>query len=308
MQIKNDWIKSGVIFSPKDLNNWITSHAYVPTPFLLNDEVIRIFAAFRDTTGVGRVGYVDVAAENPMKIISLSSTPCLNIGLPGAFDDNGVTPISIVKHKNNLYLYYMGWQLSDKIRYLLFAGLAVSTDMGNSFTRLKNVPILERTDKEFFLRSAPWVLKQGKKWHMIYPGGNSNISIDNKILPSYSLKYLSSNHGTNWAGKPHEIFMLNKTEYGFGRPFFIHENGIYKLWYSIRSFNEKYRLGYAESLDLQKWTRLDHQLDLFTNNAESYEDQMQAFAAIIQTKYGNYMFYNGNDYGKTGICFARQRS
>ena len=308
MRVQNNWVKKGVIYSPVNLNYWIKSHTYIPTPYLLNDETIRIFVAFRDEVGVGRVGYVDVQAKNPFDIISISKTPCLDVGVPGTFDDNGVTPISIVNDDGKLYLYYAGWQLSDKVRYLLFAGLAVSTDMGSSFMRVKNVPILERTDQEFLVRSAPVIIKQHETWHMIYVGGSKTIVLqNNKMVPSYSLKYLTSDDGINWGSNPEEVLIPESTtEFGFGRPFIIYEDKIYKMWYSIRRFDTTYTLGYAESADLQKWVRLDNQLDSFRQDINSYENEMQVFAAVIKTKYGNYMFYNGNNFGETGICCAFQ--
>jgi hypothetical protein len=306
--IINKWEKQGVIFNPDNLNDWIYSHAYIPTPYLLNDETIRVFVAFKDLNGVGRIGYVDVSAKNPFETISVSKTPSLDIGVPGAFDDNGVTPISIVNNNGKLYLYYAGWQLSDKVRYFLFAGLAISDDMGVSFKRAQKVPILERTDQEFLLRSAPMVIKQEKKWLMIYAGGGENVLINNNITPSYSLKYLASEDGLNWIGDPIEVLAPKQgLEFGFGRPFCMYDDGKYKIWYSIRGLDESYKLGYAESSNLVVWSRLDYQLEEFIETTGSYDNKMQVFAAVIKTKYGNYMFYNGNDYGKTGICFAIQK-
>lgn len=308
MNIQNNWDKKGVIFNPSNLNDWIVSHAYIPTPILLDDETIRIFLAFKDAKNVGRVGYIDVSSKNPFEVVSVSKTPSLNVGIPGTFDDNGVTPISVVNNDDKLHLYYAGWQLSDKVRYFLFAGLAVSDDMGDTFKRVKKVPILERTDQEFLVRTAPCVLKQGKKWHMLYSGGSKTVEIDDKTIPSYSLKYLTSNDGVNWIGTPKEILLpnLQNGEFGFGRPFYIFDDGLYRMWYSIRRFDRTYSIGYAESVDLKEWKRKDQDLSIFSEELKVYEDKMQAFASIIKTKYGNYMFYNGNDFGRTGVCLAKQ--
>lgn len=308
MNIQNNWEKEGVIFNPSNLNKWIVSHAYIPTPILLNEEIIRIFLAFKDAKNIGRIGYIDVSSKNPLEIISISKTPSLDIGIPGTFDDNGVTPISVVNNNGKLYLYYAGWQLSDKVRYFLFSGVAISDDMGNTFSRVKNVPILDRTDQEFLVRTAPCVLKQGEKWHMLYSGGNKIVKIDGKAVPSYSLKYLTSNDGINWIENCQEVLSpnLQKGEFGFGRPFYIFDDGLYRMWYSIRRFDKTYSIGYAESFDLKEWKRLDQDLSIFSEDLKTYEDKMQAFASIIKTKHGNYMFYNGNDFGKTGVCFAKQ--
>ncbi len=308
MIIINKWEKQGVIFNPDNLNEWIYSHAYIPTPILLNDEVIRIFVAFRDLKGIGRIGYVDVSAKNPFETISVSKIPILDIGIPGTFDDNGVTPISVVNNDGKLYLYYAGWQLSDKVRYFLFAGLAISDDMGVNFKRAQKVPILERTDREYLVRTAPCVTKNRNEWIMLYSGGNQTVEVDGKQLPSYSLRHLISKDGIKWNGTSQEVLSPDTSqEFGFGRPFYVYDNDIYKMWYSIRRFDKTYVIGYAESYDLKKWNRLDSELNSFTSDLKSYENEMQAFASILKTKYGNYMFYNGNDFGKTGICFAIQQ-
>lgn len=308
MHIQNNWDKRGIIFNPSNLNDWIVSHAYIPTPILLNEETIRIFLAFKDVKGIGRIGYIDVSARNPLEVLSVSKNPSLDIGIAGTFDDNGVTPISIVNNDGKLYLYYAGWQLSDKVRYFLFAGLAISDDMGFSFERVKKVPILDRTDQEFLVRTAPCVLKEGAKWHMLYSGGGKSVKIDEKMVPSYSLKHLTSEDGIDWSGVPQEVLLpaYESKEFGFGRPFYIFDDGIYKMWYSIRRFDKTYSIGYAESKNLIDWDRKDKDLLVFGERLETYEDEMQAFASVVKTKYGNYMFYNGNDFGSSGVCFARQ--
>jgi beta-1,4-mannooligosaccharide phosphorylase len=307
MEIKNHWIKKGVVYKPNNVSNWMVSHAYVPTAILLENDIIRIFVAFKDQKGIGRVGYVDASAQDPAKVAGVSEHPCLDLGLPGTFDDNGVTPITVLKENGKLYLYYVGWQLSDKVRYFLFTGLATSTNEGLTFSRVKNVPILDRSNEDFIVRTAPGVIKIKDRWHMIYAGGGKTIIKDNKLVPTYSLKYVSSANGIDWSVDPIEVLTPEAgVEFGLGRPNLIYENGVYKLWYSVRRIKGEYFIGYAESKDLKSWTRLDHELDQFTNDRKSYDNEMQGFASIVKTKYGNYMFYNGNNYGETGICWAKQ--
>jgi hypothetical protein len=196
--ITNNWIKKGILSIPSEGRSWMHSHAYVPTPIVLDSETIRIFASFRDREGIGRVGFVDVSSDDPFKIIRTSETPCLDIGKPGTFDDNGVTPISVVSDNGKLYLYYAGWQLSDKVRYFLFSGLAVSDDYGLSFKRVSEAPILDRIDGELMLRSAPMVIKNQKGWHMIYASGSDYINVKGKLVPTYSLRYIKSADGIKW--------------------------------------------------------------------------------------------------------------
>ena len=60
------WKKQGLVYSPPFDGSWRDNSALTPTPILLNSETIRVFASFRDVSGTGRIGYVDLDAENPI--------------------------------------------------------------------------------------------------------------------------------------------------------------------------------------------------------------------------------------------------
>src|SRR5579885_2000128 len=134
-----NWIKKGLIFCPNSLSSWAKHSALTPTPYLLNDEVIRVYCSFRDHKGVGRIGYVDLRAEDPAQVIRVSDEPVLDIGMKGAFDDNGVILGDILEVGRSLHLYYVGFQLVERVKFLAFTGLAISKDGGNSFTRFSRV-------------------------------------------------------------------------------------------------------------------------------------------------------------------------
>ena len=62
---------------------------------------------------------MDVDAANPLHVVSVAKEPALESRRPRTFDDNGVTPICVLRHEGKLYLYYVGWQLGVKVRYYL---------------------------------------------------------------------------------------------------------------------------------------------------------------------------------------------
>ena len=66
------WKKKGLIYQPPKDNSWRDNSALTPTAFLLDENIIRVYASFRDTQGIGRIGYVDVDANNPNNIIKIS--------------------------------------------------------------------------------------------------------------------------------------------------------------------------------------------------------------------------------------------
>ena len=104
------WQKKGLIYEPTFDGSWRDNSALTPTAFLLTKDVIRIYVSFRDKLGVGRIGFVDVNADDPLQVISVSDVPVLDIGMPGMFDDSGVILGDVIRVGNNIYMYYVGFQ------------------------------------------------------------------------------------------------------------------------------------------------------------------------------------------------------
>src|SRR5205814_305592 len=61
------WKKHGLIFNVDGRSTWHRHSALQPTPLLLKEETIRVFAGFRDEKGASRVGFVDLQASDPTK-------------------------------------------------------------------------------------------------------------------------------------------------------------------------------------------------------------------------------------------------
>jgi hypothetical protein len=282
------------------------SHAFVPTPILLDDDRIRVFVAFLDSASVGRIGYVDVRADDPRTVLGVSERPGLDVGRPGAFDDNGVTPMSAVRDADGrLRLYYTGWQLSYTVRYLMLTGLAISDDDGESFARVRDTPVLERNPGELITRTAAFVLPRADAWSVWYAGGSGTTVADEKQVPTYSLRYLESPDGIVWDGEG-EVVLTPKPpdEYGFGRPCVVPDGDAYEMWYSVRTVSKGYRLGYARSVDGRRFVRADTEVGIDVS-PDGWDSRMLCFGYVIDTKWGRYMFYNGNNYGETGFGVAR---
>ena len=299
------WRKEGLIYCPDGSQPWAQAHAMIPTPIMLDRERIRVYFSSTDGGMVGRVGYVELDAKDPRRILKTAQDPVLGIGEPGMFDDNGVNITSIVRNGDALWLYYFGYQLGTKVRYFLFGGAAVSNDGGESFERVQRVPVIDRTQNEPLLRSAPFVLKEGNRWRMWHVGGDRYIEIDGTTRPTYDLRYLTSDNGIDWGRDSKAAVSLQGTdEYGLGRPYVLRCAEGYRMWYSIRTHSLGYRLGYAVSSDGVAWTRRDD-VEGMEPSGDGWDSDMVCYAAEFETDYGCYLFYNGNEYGRTGFGFAR---
>ncbi|HEV2159811.1 glucosyl hydrolase [Bradyrhizobium sp.] len=300
------WLKHGVVWKPSGIQWWARSHATCPTPIWLDNETLRVYVQCRDEKNVGRIGFVDLDPVDPRKVIRESQAPVFDIGLPGAFDDNGVFPTSVVRVADgSLYMYYVGFELCHRIRYRLLTGLAISTDNGNTFRRAQATPVLERSSDEQFFRCGPWVEQDGQRFRMWYVAGNEWETIDGKPMPIYDIRYAESDDGVHWPAKGHIVMPLeSENEHGFGRPVVRRRRDEYRMFYSIRRRNPaRYRLGYAKSRDGQTWQRLDGEMGLDVT-AGSWDGEAISYGVDVDAGGRTWLLYNGDDFGVTGFGIA----
>lgn len=301
------WKKLGLVYGPDGSMPWANSHAMIPTPVRLNEEVIRVFVTFCDTKGIGRPGYVDVSAKNPLNVFGVSQQPLLDLGKPGTFDENGLLTCGVTDLGNGkMYMYYVGFELGTKIRYRLLTGLAISEDGGNSFSRYAPTPVLERSATEIYFRGGPYCLYGPQRYCLWYVAGNEWIDLDGKSMPVYDIRYAESEDGIHWPDKGEvQIAISEPDEHGFGRPCVIPKlGGGFRMFYSVRrrSFGA-YRLGYAESDDGHGWIRMDDKLNLDVTPG-SFDSDAIMYAAPIEIEGKLYVFYNGNEFGRAGFAVA----
>lgn len=302
-----NWKKRGVIWQPKGDLWWAKRYATCPTPILFGDNILRIYIQCRDEHGIGRIGFIDVDPDNPSRILKISNEPVLDIGAPGAFDDNGVFQTSVIKINDGRYfMYYVGFELCHQIRYRLLTGMAISEDNGHTFHKVKSTPILERSTTEMHFRCGPFVWQTlNHNYKMLYVAGSKWEKIDSKLMPVYDIRYAESVDGIHWPDEGQVVLEIDPyTEHGFGRPYLVKKENYYQLFYSIRKKHPcSYRMGYAESPDGLVWQRKDQELGLDVST-DGWDSESIEYAAVINIKDRTFCFYNGNDFGATGFGFA----
>lgn len=301
------WDKLGIVWKPGGEEEWARSHAAVPTPIILNEDIIRVFVTSLDEKGRGRPIFVDVSAKDPTKVIAVAKEPVLQLGIPGTFDDNGVMAISVIEPKpGTLFMYYSGFELSNTIRYRIFTGLAVSYDNGLTFQKHSRVPVLDRTESELYFRGGSFALHDDNKFKMWYVAGSEWIDIDGKPMPIYDLRYQESGNGFDWESTGQlSMPITGSDEHGFGRPYIVKRSeNDFQLFYSIRRKSlGQYRLGYAESKDGVNWIRKDDEIGLDVSPGEFDSDAIM-YSAVITVNNRTFCFYNGNNFGEDGFAVA----
>ncbi|WP_448682162.1 hypothetical protein [Pseudomonas nicosulfuronedens] len=301
------WRKLGLIPAPR-VGEWAVSHAMTPTPMLLDDERIRLYVSCRDSQGIGRPGYLDVSAANPLQVLDVCQRPLLDIGRPGTFDENGLLVCSVVETEvpGRLYMYYVGFELGMQIRYRLLTGIAISEDGGETWRRWRETPALERSPEELYFRGGPCVLREEGRYRMWYVAGSQWLELEGKSMPVYELRYLESADGLHWGSRGEACLPLDpqRDEHGFGRPWVLRDEQGYQLHYSVRRRSlAAYRLGVAMSAEGHAWVRRDEELNLDVS-ASGWDSEAIMYSAPLIWRGRTYCFYNGNDFGVDGIGVA----
>lgn len=300
------WRKLGRVFCVAGTAPWMKSHASVPT-VLVRDNLARVYFGTRDAKQQASISYFEVDLRSPLKVLRVAETPVLTGGALGTFDDSGVLPSWVVEREGQVFLYYIGWNLGVTVPFRNFTGLAISRDGGETFIRHSLAPVADRDAHDPYFFTNPCLLKDGDHWKIWYLSAVRWEAQKNSAPKHfYHIKCDRSVDGIKWQRNPSvAIDFKYPGEFAISRPCVLRENNKYLMWYSYRSGprGQTYRIGYAESGDGHAWTRLDDKVGLDVS-PEGWDSNAISYAHVIAYQDKKIMFYNGNNFGETGIGLA----
>jgi len=304
------WQKQGVIFVPDRNHDWMMSHAQVPLADRISGDTLRIYFGTRDAGNRTVTSFIEVNSKNPSRVTYVHDRPALGLGELGCFDDCGAMPSWIVDRGAAKYLYYTGWNTSTTVPYRNSIGLAISEDGGRSFQRAFPGPIMDRTREEPHFCAVPCVMIEGGRWRMWYLSCVGWKIVHGKPEPRYHIKYAESSDGISWDRRGLVCIDFNsESEGGIVRPAVLKDKSLYRMWYSYRGLEDyrtnkqnSYRIGYAESADGLQWNRKD-ELGLDVSET-GWDSEMIAYPFVSSHGEVEYLFYNGNGFGRSGIGYA----
>lgn len=299
------WQRLGLVWAPQNHGLAWGSGALQPTPLLLDGKRIRVWCGMRDEDGQSRIGWVDVAADDPTRVLGQCIRPALDIGEGGCFDECGAVPCAILPVSGRLRLYYAGYSRPHHARFTVFSGVAESDDEGQNFRRLKRVPALERSDVEPLFRVIHSIVPLDDGYRAWYGAGDHFASGQQKTLPVYDIRTLESADGLRFPDFGSTVIRTDGSEHRVGRPWVMRwPSGGWRMFYGYGSEEHPYCLGMAVSRNGIEWRRCDDQLGM-PLSASGWDSQMMAYPAVVKTRTGCWLFYNGNNYGAQGFGVAR---
>jgi hypothetical protein len=279
---------------------WAATHAAQPALEALDDRRWAVYLSLRDREGRARIGRTVLDMRDSPALAPLDADPVLDPGPLGAFDDSGVTTSCLVAQGDARYLYYTGWSLGVTVPFYLAAGVAVSRG-GGPFTRPSPAPLLDRSAADPFLTASPFVTIEDGLWRMWYVSATEWRATASGPRHYYNIRYAESPDGARWS-RDGTICLDYATpdEYAFARPWITRDDRGYRMWFSVRG--AAYEIAVAESTDGRRWSRRgDGGLQAAGHD---WESEMVEYPAVFTCDGRQYMLYNGNGYGASGVGLA----
>jgi hypothetical protein len=300
--VSGGWRKRGLLWEPPGPLPWANSHAALPALERIEGDRFRLYFSPRDRQGRAHVARVEATLEEgSVTIGEFDREPVIAPGPLGGFDDRGTAMACIAGDGDRRLLFYSGWSLGVTVPFYFFTGLAVSEDGGERFRRSSDAPLLDRAPTDPFLNGSPFVLRDGAAWRMWFVTGSG---WEDGKPPShrYRIGYAESTDGISWRRDGTiAIDYRDETEHSISRPCVVHGGDRYRMWFAARG--SSYRLGYAESTDGIEWERDDARAGLAPGE-DGWDEEMVAYPFVCSHGGFDYLFYNGNGYGRTGVGYA----
>ena len=307
------WKRQGLIVKPGILGPEWSLHCQMPTPAIIDNKTLRIYFSSRDKWNRSHIFSVDLQNTPPWTVKSVTKQPILSPGDIGTFDAHGVMPTAIINNGNELWMYYIGWSVREDVPYHNAIGIARSLDAGDTFQKLFPGPVISTHTYEPYFCGTADVMVINNQWNMWYMSATEWRIIDGKPEPRYHIKQATSNDGMSWKyGKNIAIDYQSEDEGGIARATVLRDNGEYWMWFCYRGIEDyrgtgvnAYRLGVAHSYDGSDWKRIPAQ-QIFTTQPkpDDFDYYMECYPAVLNINDESFIFYNGSDFGQSGIGYA----
>jgi predicted GH43/DUF377 family glycosyl hydrolase len=304
-----NWHRLGLIFDASRYANstWFANSALTPQPFKMDGNVIRVFAGFRDTTGASRIGYVDLDSTDPMRILEVSDKPVLDLGRDGCFDDNGLILGDVVDTPDGVYLFYVGFQLIKKAKFLAFSGVAISRNGGHTFARLSEAPILGRAPEQTTIGAIHSARYENQTWRLWFARGDGWEMINGTPYPRYHICYTETKDLLNIPRTALTCVEPEYPEYRIGRPkVYRIADGSYIMYATKGTIGGDYTPSLFRSPDGIKWERHEAETGL-PLSPEGWDSQTLCYPAMLNNGDHTFMVHNGNQMGLHGFGGAVTR-
>ncbi len=313
------WKKLGKIFDPSQyvLPNHCAEFAQSPQA-LVFDDFVRVYFSTRSVDQcngkyLSHIAFVDLQ-KNLRDVIRVSDNTVIPLGGLGCFDEHGIFPMNVLRHRDAIYAYTTGWSRRVSVSVDTAIGLAISKDDGLTFQRTGPGPVLAASLNEPCLVGDGFVRVINGVFHMWYIFGVAWKQFSGESSPDrvYKIGHAVSDDGINWVKEEGQQIIANRLgeDESQALPSVIEIKGLFHMFFCYRHSSDfrsnrdrGYRIGHACSEDLEHWSRVDEDLSLDVTEGD-WDSDMMCYPNVFECGGKVYLLYNGNEFGRHGFGLA----
>ncbi len=116
------------------------------------------------------------------------------------------------------------------------------------------------------------------------------------------IMYTESTDGIDFTKDSSVCVDIDDYNYRFGRPRVSKVGQKYIMYCNADNIKKEYGAAKFESEDGVTWNKVD--MDIFPSNNKGWDSAMLTYPTILECNGKTFMFYNGNEMGKTGFGYA----
>lgn len=279
----------------------------IPIAEQIDGDRYRIYFSVRDGKNRGHGASLEIDMRDPTTVLKLDSTPVLEPGALGCFDDSGALPNVVVTVGDRKLMYYTGINLGVTVKIRNSIGVAEWNKKTQRFERLFQGPVIDRTRDFPHFVATPEVMFDGEKFRAWFTSCVRWEEVEGgEAKHYYHLEYAESADGVDWRRDGTvAIAFRDAHEYALGVPRVKRDADCWRMWFCSRATADvpTYRIRYAESDDGIHWQRKDSEAGIDVS-PDGWDSQMICYPFVFDHEGKRYLLYNGNHYGKTGFGIA----
>jgi len=275
----------------------------LPFALELKPNELRVLIGARDLENRSTIGWVDIVLSGgSVHLKDWAQEPLLSPGVPGAFDEYGVSPSFARVDDGRLDVWYFGWTLRRPTGWWNSIGRA-SGLIDGSLTRHSVAPTFDRSTEDPFSLAYPYIVKHSGCHHLFYSSYTKYGVPAMGELYEYEIKLAMSEDGESWM-RLGSIIQHEGDIRAQSRPSVIVEQGKWNMWYCAKGSN--YQIYSAHSSDGVLWQHSAESSGLVAAGIGGEKFEV-CYPHVLRLA-GNgdlIMLYNGDHYGRTGFGVAQ---
>ena len=299
----SQWRKLGQIYQPgAERHPKLITHAANPLPVHLHGDVYRVYYSGRDDRQRSSIGAVDFDITK-LQVIEDHREPWFEHGVAGTFYQDGVSIGDIYSVAGKQYVLFMGWQNPSSAHWRGDIGrLRLNSDL--SLELDGEQPFLGCDEIDKISLSYPCVSKTSSGEYLMLYGSTVDWDAGNGEM-LHVISSAVSNDGNSWRRLGRALPYKIGSAQAFSKPTMLPTpEGGFEVWFSYRgSPGTTYQIGYAKTQDSKNWVLGSAGIGV---SLDGWDSEMIEYPYVFEHLGKQYMLYNGNGFGASGIGLAER--